>query len=107
MKTYHSDEELYRIAEKRVKDIKGFYWHFFWYLAVNIFLSFGGTIKRFVLDGSFEANDIHFTTFSVWFFWGIGLVAHWLRVFGKNVFFSKNWEEKKIREFMEKDKLDN
>ncbi len=32
MKTYNSDEELYRLAEKRVKDIKGFYWHLFWYL---------------------------------------------------------------------------
>ncbi len=54
-----------------------------------------------------QVSDIHFTTFSVWFFWGIGLASHWLHVFGKNVFFSKNWEEKKIREFMEKDKFDN
>lgn len=107
MKTYHSDEELYRIAEKRVKDIKGFYWHLFWYLAVNIFLTFGETIRRFVMEGSFDLSNIHFTTFSVWFFWGIGLAGHWLKVFGKNVFFSKNWEEKKIKEFMEKDKFDN
>ncbi len=107
MKTYHSDEELYRIAEKRVKDIKGFYWHLFWYLAVNIFLSFGGIIKRFIFEGTLDVSDIQFTTFSVWFFWGIGIAAHWLRVFGKNVLFSKNWEDKKIKEFMENDKFDN
>ena len=70
MKTYHTDEELYRIAEKRVKDIKGFYWHLFWYLAVNIFLTFGGTIKQFIFDGTLDVSYIHFSTFSVWFFLG-------------------------------------
>ncbi len=107
MKRYYSEEESYIKAEKRVKEIKGFYWHLFWYLAVNIFLSFGGTIKRFVFDGSLDVESIHFSTFSVWFFWGIGIAGHWLHVFGKNVFFSRNWEEKKIKEFMDKDKFDN
>ena len=79
----------------------------FWYLAVNIFLTFGGTIKQFIFDGTLDVSYIHFSTFSVWFFWGIGLVGHWLHVFGKNVFFSKNWEERKIKEFMDKDKFDN
>jgi hypothetical protein len=44
--------------------------------------------------------------FAVWFFWGIGLAAHWLGVFGKNIVFSKAWEERKIKEFMDKDKFD-
>jgi len=52
-------------------------------------------------------NDSFFwswQTFSTALFWGIGLVAHGLSVFGKNLFFSSNWEEKKIQEFMDKDK---
>lgn len=106
METNYSNEERYRRAEKRVKQIKGFYWHLFWYLAVNIFLTFGGPIRGFISDGTFDLSGLHFTNFAVWFFWGIGIVGHWLHVFGMNIFFSKNWEEKKIKEYMDKDKFD-
>ena len=51
-------------------------------------------------------HNWHFGNFAVWFFWGIGLVGHWLGVFGKNIVFSKHWEERKIKEFMDKDKFD-
>ena len=44
--------------------------------------------------------------FSTAFFWGIGLLAHWSGVFGKNLIFSKSWEERKIKEYMDKDKFD-
>ena len=101
-----SEQERYRRAEKRVKDIKGFYWHLFWYLVVNIFLTFGSAIGNFFSDGELEFGNLHFGSFAVWFFWGIGLVAHWLSVFGKNIVFSKDWEDRKIKEFMEKDKFD-
>ena len=106
METNYSNEERYRRAEKRVKEIKGFYWHLFWYLAVNIFLTFGGSIRGFFYDGSFEMRSFNFGMFSVWFFWGIGLVGHWLHVFGMNIFFSRNWEERKIKEYMDKDKFE-
>jgi hypothetical protein len=36
-------------------------------------------------------------------FWGIGLVFHFLGVFGADVFFGSNWEKRKIKEFMDKD----
>ena len=102
----YSEQERYRRAQKRVKDIKGFYWHLFWYLVVNIFLTFGQTIKNLVTEGSLEFNGWHWGSFSLWFFWGIGLGAHWLQVFGKHIVFSKDWEERKIREFMENDQQD-
>jgi len=41
------------------------------------------------------------------FFWGIGLAFHAYGVFGKHLLFSKDWEERKIKEFMEKDKVDH
>lgn len=106
METKYSEEERFRRAQKRLKEIKGFYWHLFWYLAVNIFLTFGRPIRGFFYNGSFDLHDYNAGSFSIWFFWGIGLAAHWLNVFGKNIFFSRNWEERKIREFMDKDKFD-
>lgn len=93
------EEERYIRAKKRVKQIQGFYWHLFWYLAVNIF------ILIMVYRGSGE-NFFNFGTFSTAFFWGIGLAAHWASVFGRNLIFGKNWEERKIKEFMDKDKMD-
>ena len=96
-----SAEDRYLRAQKRVKQIKGFYWHFFWYLAVNIFI---WVMAYRNSDGS--ESLFNFGTFSTAFFWGIGLVAHWASVFGKNLIFSKNWEEKKIKEYMDKDKSD-
>ena len=105
MEQNFNDEERFRRAQKRVKDIKGFYWHLFWYLAVNIFLTFGSSISSFFTDGAFSFDHFNFGTFSVWFFWGIGLVSHWLHVFGNNIIFSKDWENRKIKEFMDKDSM--
>ena len=36
MESEYIDEKHYLKAQKRVKAIKGFYWHLFWYLIVNI-----------------------------------------------------------------------
>lgn len=105
MERNYSDEERYKRAKKRVKDIQGFYWHLFWYLAVNLFLSIRFSFID-ILSGDFhELLTINFNTFPVWFFWGIGLAGHWYHVFGKNIVFSKDWEERKIRDFMERDKF--
>ena len=60
MEENFNNEERYRRAKKRVKDIKGFYWHLFWYLAVNIFLTFGHSIKVFVTEGTFSFDNFNF-----------------------------------------------
>lgn len=101
---YHSEEyssdERYNMAYKRVKRIKGFYVHLLVYIIVNAFI----IISNNHIDSFKNGTFFRWETFSTAFFWGIGLVAHGLSVFGRNFFFSKNWEEKKIREFMEKEK---
>ncbi len=38
------------------------------------------------------------------FGWGIGIIFHALKAFNKNPFLSKDWEERKIKEFMEEEK---
>lgn len=89
-------EEAYIRAQKRLKELKGFYAHAFWYVVVNIFIV--------VIIATNSSGSIwHFGTFSTPLFWGIGLVFHALGVFGKNLFFSKSWEERKLQEFMDKE----
>ncbi len=92
---YHN-ESTYLRAQKRLKEIKGFYWHAFWYAAVNIFIFI-------MIVSNSDGNIWHFGTFSTPVFWGLGLGFHALAVFGKNLFFSKSWEDRKMKEYMDKE----
>ena len=94
----------YLQAKKRVEKIKGFYVHFGVYIAVNVFISsiviYGLTYD----DGdSYSEAFSNFGVYSTWVFWGIGVFFHWLGVFGFNSMFGKNWEEKKIKEIINRD----
>lgn len=45
-----------------------------------------------------------------WFLWvvfavGLGLVLHGFKVFGFNLFMGRDWEERKIKKFMEEDRF--
>jgi hypothetical protein len=93
-------DERYELAYKRVKKIKGFYIHLMVYILVNTYL----IVSSYAHTQHSENDFFNWETFSTALFWGIGLVAHGLSVFGKNLFFGADWEEKKIKEFMDKDK---
>lgn len=85
-----SENLAYERAHKRVKELKSFYSNLISYIIVNTFL--------IVLNFTTSPNHL-------WFYWcllgwGIGLVAHGMSVFA----IGRNWEEKKIRELMEKNK---
>ena len=95
--------ERYKIAAKRVKEIKSFYTHLAVYLVINTLIIFYNSNSNFFGDGSI---NISFDSFSTAFFWGIGLFCHWASVFGPNLFLGKNWEERKIKELMDKEKND-
>lgn len=90
----------YDLAYKRVKRIKGFYIHLIVYIVVNVFIVVSSYNEKAIDDAAFWRWE----TFSTALFWGIGVTAHGLSVFGRNIFFGRNWEEKKIKELMEKEK---
>jgi hypothetical protein len=97
MESNYKDEERYFSAKKRVEEIKGFYGNLLAYILVNIFF----LILNLVTSPEY-----------LWFFWpmlgwGIGVVFHGLKVFNYMPFFGKEWEEQKIKEFMEKEKKSN
>lgn len=100
MENQFQKDERYFAAQKRVKSIKGFYIHFTVYVFVNIVLSIQIYLNT--------QNDFwRWESFSTVLFWGIGILAHGTSVFGSNLLFGKNWEDKKIKELMEKDKKAN
>ncbi|HQZ25434.1 MAG TPA: 2TM domain-containing protein [Flavobacterium sp.] len=93
-------DDRYNLAYKRVKKIKGFYVHALVFVLVNAFIIISS------YNRSLFGNEVflRWETFSTAFLWGIGLLVHGLSVFGRNIFFGQNWEERKIQEFMEKEK---
>ncbi|MEE9407296.1 MAG: 2TM domain-containing protein [Polaribacter sp.] len=91
-------------AKKRVKAIKGFYVHLIVYILVNIFISGVVIFGLMQNDYSFKDAISNFGVYSTWLFWGIGMFFHWLGVFGfQSLGFGKDWEEKKIKEMMDKE----
>ena len=99
METDYRNNARYKAAQKRVKDIKGFYIHLTVYVFINAAILIFST-KHIGIENGW--NDL--SRYSTLFFWGIGLFAHWASVFGPNFLFGKGWEERKIKELMEKDK---
>jgi hypothetical protein len=87
------DQSAYERAKRRMEEIRGFYTHLLVYAVVNAFL--------FLVNWLNSPGDW-------WFYWpllgwGIGVVAHGLSVFAGGGFWGKDWEERKIKQLMEKD----
>jgi len=103
MEVIDNNNKLKR-AKKRVEDLKGFYGHLISYIAVNTFISTMKIVNDMGDGVSFSDAFFDFGTFAVWLFWGIGLFFHGAKVFSYNPFFGKNWEERQIQKYMDKDK---
>lgn len=103
----------YQRAQKKVAEIRGFYNHLAVYLIVNTVLFLLRDKMTFILlskrvFGRLEIlESINWDVFGTPIIWGIALIFHAVKVFGNFSFFGKNWEEKKIKQFLEEDKNDD
>ncbi len=94
METNYTEQERYYQAKKKVEDIKGFY---------------GNLIAYIVFNGFFLVLNLLTTPDQLWFFWpligwGVGVLFHGMKVFNYSPFLSKDWEARKMKEFMEQEK---
>lgn len=103
-----NDEVRYLKALNRVKQLQGFYWHLFLYLAIVIVLAVlvhGGFEDRgglFKLITYIHYDSPYWNIYWFWFsfvLWGIVVLIQGIYVLG----FKSNWEERKIREIMDKE----
>lgn len=89
-------QQKYARAKARVEEIRSFYNHLIIYVIVN------SCIAAF----NYYLNSWQ----TAWFLfplagWGIGLVAHAIGTFNINPVTNKDWQERKIKEFMDKEKI--
>ena len=89
-----TEADRYYDAQKKVKKIKEFYEHLTVYLLVNPIV--------IVVNVMTSPGYLWF----IWCLmgWGMAVILHGLKVFSFPPFFNKKWEEKKIREILEKEK---
>jgi len=99
----------YEKAVKHVKKIKGFYKHVLIYFIINIILI---GIKRipilYVVNDNQNADQVFldWMDVNIWstpILWGIALLIHGLYVYRFKFPFFRSWEERKIKELMEKE----
>lgn len=90
-----TDEEAYERAKERVEEIRGFYAHVLIFVLVNLALLILNLATRRQTDGV------------LWFVWpllgwSIALAAHAICVFGVGPFLNHTWEERRIRQELER-----
>ena len=103
MENNQMEQERYLRAQKKVKSIKGFYTHLTIYIVVNIAIIL---INMGAFNGFSNIGMPSWAYFTTPFFWGIGLVGHGLYVFQHKFRFYKDWEERKIKEYMDREDSD-
>lgn len=91
------NQQKYNRAKRRVRELKEFYSH------LSVYLFVIGLLALI----NFYSNQWEYP----WFFWpaagwGIGLVFHAMSAFRVNPMFNKEWEERKIKEYMEKEDIE-
>lgn len=89
-----NEQESYRVARRQVRRLKGFYIHLTVYVLVNALLLL---------------TNLVFSPGVWWFYWpllgwGTGVAAHAVSVFGLSGSPGKAWEERKIKELLDKQK---
>ena len=89
----NTEEAKYQEARRRVREIRGFYIHLTVYVIVNLLLF---SINMIV------SPDV------LWFIWpllgwGVAIAIHALSVFGFGGGYGTEWEDRKIKELMEKE----
>jgi hypothetical protein len=100
MKPEQDKKELYIKAKDKVRNIKVFYYHLVGYFIVVALLLY----NIYILD---ETNP--YANFFTWFnsivmvAWTIFIAIHGWNVFKGRLWFKKDWEDKKIQEFMEEE----
>ncbi|AWK07154.1 histidine kinase [Flavobacterium crocinum] len=88
-----TEADRYYNAQKKVKEIREFYDHLTVFVLVNPIV----IVVNLMTSPGY-----------LWFLWclmgwGMAIILHGLKVFSFPPFFNKKWEEKKIREIMEKE----
>ena len=96
-------EDAYLLAKHRVKQVKGFYTHCLVYIIINSIITAFKINRNFNNGETFSEAFFDLGTSMTWMLWGVGLGLHAFSVFGLPLILGKNWEQEKIKKYMEEE----
>lgn len=92
--TNPSNDNSRRDAVDYVRQLRRFYRDLMSYIVINIMLVIVNLVS----------SPHHLWFYWVTIFWGLGVFYHAINVFGPARKFNKNWEERKIQEYLSRNK---
>lgn len=93
MENNFTEADRYYDAQKKVKEIRGFYEHLTVYVLCNPIV---------IIVNYMTSPEYLWWIWSV-AGWGMAIILHGLKTFEYPPFFNKKWEQKKIQEILEKE----
>lgn len=99
-KPTNNKEQQYINAKNKVKNVKVFYVHLIGYIILVMLLLY----NLYIID---EHNQ--YANFFTWFnlviiaAWSVFIFLHGWNVFKGRLFFKKDWEDKKVQEFLDRE----
>lgn len=102
------ENNKYERAQQKVDTIKKFYKHLRVFIIINVLLLLARIkIFKFFKDGDFSNVQfdrwLDWNTYGTAAVWGVALTLHGLYAFQYKFKFFKNWEERKLKEILEKE----
>ena len=94
MEREYLEQEALTRAKKNLEDLKGFYIHVSWYVAINTFIW-----VSIYLNLDYQETFFQFGHFIMALIWGVGIVIHGFFIVG----FGADWEQRKIQAYLKKD----
>jgi hypothetical protein len=89
----NNESIIYKKAKKKAKEIRAFYINLMCYCTV---------IPIIIFINLYYMPEFYWFYFSM-LGWGIGLFFHAMGAFEWNPFLGKNWEDRKLKQFMEEE----
>lgn len=95
-----NQEYKYILAKNRVVKIAKFYKLLSIYLLINTVLTTLFIIGDLNEGATLNDAFLNYGNYKIWFFWGIAIAFKAFNVFGLNLILSKDWEERKLKEYV-------
>jgi hypothetical protein len=99
MKTNNINKDKYEKAKAKVTRVKMFYYHLLAYILVICILTWNLTV---IDDAELKDTFIVVNGSSITL-WGIAIIIHGWIAFKGRFLFSKKWEERKVKEYLQED----
>lgn len=97
------EQMAYILAKHKAEKLKRFYVHGIIYVIANVLILILKITRNINNGETFNEAFFDFSTFSTAIIWGLVIAIHAFSVFGPNIILGNDWEEKKLKQYMQEE----